>query len=282
MDPELVLMVLALAWCTPLLLATSGVLGRLRREHAGMNQESACWWRIWAPVVPAAAAFTLLLGWALQEPEASDEVLHPVVLLWILPGLVIWARALVRAIRALWVRPVEVPAMTVGLLRPRVVIHPGLAEALSPAALRAVREHEEAHARARDPLRIWLAQLATDLQWPFPAAARRLHAWRDALELARDEDARRRGVDGTDLATALIVAARWSAGLPWGPVAAAVGAGSVLRLRISRLLAPLPVSSSPDTVGWRALAVAGVLLGCAVAGVLWGDVLITDLPGILR
>jgi hypothetical protein len=77
-----------------------------------------------------------------------------------------------------------------------VVVSPALAEVLDPAALRAVHEHESAHARHHDPLRIWLAELAADLQWPSPSARARLQSWPETLELARDDEARERGAQG--------------------------------------------------------------------------------------
>ena len=64
-------------------------------------------------------------------------------------------------------RPRERPtAVTVGLVRPRVRIDERLRDAVPAPSLAAVQAHEEAHARHRDPLRIWLAQTITDLQWP--------------------------------------------------------------------------------------------------------------------
>lgn len=95
-----------------------------------------------------------------------------------------------------------------GVLRPRILISPRLANALQDRELEAVVEHERAHARHRDPLRLWLAQLATDLQWPWPQARVRFRAWIHALELARDEEALARGVDGADLAAAILVSVR--------------------------------------------------------------------------
>ncbi|WP_256445441.1 M48 family metalloprotease [Pyxidicoccus parkwayensis] len=178
-------------------------------------------------------------------------------------------------------RHTQAPAMTVGVLRPRVLIHDDLIESLDAPALRAVRAHEEAHARARDPLRIWLAQFATDMQWPIPGAACRLYAWRNALEVARDDDARRCGIDGVDLVAALVAAARLSSGGPEGMAATAVGNGSFLRERIARLLSPIP-PPPPVNGWWSKLAVLGFLLACGGAGLVWGDAVIPLLPGVLR
>jgi beta-lactamase regulating signal transducer with metallopeptidase domain len=74
-------------------------------------------------------------------------------------------------------------------LRPWVLSSPYLAKTLDDRTIEAALEHERAHARHHDPLRIWLAQLATDLQWPWPQAHKRFQLWILALELARDEEA---------------------------------------------------------------------------------------------
>src|SRR5204862_92527 len=88
----------------------------------------------------------------------------------------------------------------------RVFIAPELSARLDERALHAALEHEMAHARHRDPLRLWLAQIATDLQWPLVAAQQRFTDWRNALELARDAEACER-VEGSDLAAAPAAAA---------------------------------------------------------------------------
>src|SRR5262249_36567356 len=132
------------------------------------------------------------------------------------------------------------PIATVGLVRPRVVVAEDLCDALDPAALTAALAHECVHVRHRDPLRIWLAQIATDLQWPSPSARRRFERWLASLQLARDEEARVGGASGDDLAAAVVAVAR----MPWHPLGAAIagltGAETSLASRVHRLLAPLP------------------------------------------
>src|SRR5262249_41912742 len=159
--------------------------------------------RVCLPVLPTVLGLALLAGWALQEPEQTDEVVSRVAVwlaLLFAPG---WIRACSRAVRSLRSPPKSITAATVGMLRPRVVISTQLEQMVDSHALAAAREHESAHARHADPLRIWLAQVATDLQWPGPAAPARLRAWREALEFARDDEARSRGADGADLAEAI-------------------------------------------------------------------------------
>lgn len=227
--------------CGPALLWGSARPAPLDRIEPPRERERQAWRRLWRPLAPAAVVLAFLAGWALQEPEASEglppPLLAPAALLALTFGLIV-ARAVVRATRALRLPARGVAAMTYGLLRPRVYIAPELGARLDAPALRAALEHEAAHARHRDPLRLWLAQLATDLQWPLRAARGRFADWRDALELARDAEACER-VEGSDLATALIEAARLARAQR---AAAAVGlvtgadAALVFTDRIQRLL----------------------------------------------
>ena len=161
-----------------------------------------------------------------------------------------------RAVRSLSRDGSFVPAATVGVVRPRVMLSP------CPRALGALPQSSK-HARYRDPLRIWLAQVATDLQWPWPAAARRFYAWLEALEWARDDEARRGGIEGEDGARA--------PALPVAP--AATADADALRTRIARLLGPLPAESrlAPRT----SALVAGALLTAVAAGAAFGEAVLS-------
>jgi len=282
-DREIVLLALILSHCG----ATAWLAGLLPirrwpalspREHEGQ-----LWIGIWKPLLACGLLIMLLVGWAIQEPAYSDERIRLGILAVVVPVGLVWLRAAARALRAVIRGHVDAPAATIGLFRPRVVIHPRLSHALDEDALRAAVAHEDAHRRHRDPLRIWLAQLATDLQWPFPAARRRLVAWRHALELARDDEAVENGTSGLDLAAAVLAAAQ----LPLGPHASApaalTGSGAGLLERIDRLLAParLPVSRpTPCRVAPRVLV--AVLLACAlVVGIVHGDPVVQLLPGVI-
>ena len=144
-----------------------------------------------------------------------------------------------------------------------MVLSDELIARLDVDALEAVKAHEAAHVRHRDPLRIWLAQLVTDLQWPWPAAQERFTRWRQVLELARDEEARLSGADGADLAAAILLAARmYNPPMTGAPlIEGRVG----LEERVTRLLAPLHSADIPvRTTGTLALlpvSMIGVLSG---------------------
>jgi beta-lactamase regulating signal transducer with metallopeptidase domain len=160
----------------------------------------------------------------------------------------------------------------VGLLRPTAIVSPQLIAVLDRRALAAVRAHEEAHARHRDPLRIWVAQLVTDLQWPSPAAAVRLRRWLEALELARDEEARRAGIAGVDLATAILAAARVSAGRARRSAIAPLGGeAEALAERIGRLLTPLPQVEPVSESRGQLILLGASVVAALVVGALCGE-----------
>ncbi len=226
-----------------------------RPVDSGRDLERAAARRVLIPLVPALISLAAVLGWALVEPANSERV--PVLAFAIaVPMLVVCIRAAVRAVRALVPCPVNTAA-TVGLFAPRAVVCGDFASQLDDDALNAVLAHERAHVAHRDPLRVWLAQLVTDLQWPMPGARARLQEWRFALELARDEEARAQ-IDGADLAAAILVAVTVE---PSAPVAL-VGVASpsdALRLRVQRLLEPLPPASVRPPGGLPALIVPGLV-----------------------
>jgi hypothetical protein len=122
---------------------------------------------------------------------------------------------------------------------------------------------------------VWVAQILTDLQWPMPGAWARFEAWRAALELARDDEARA-VADGDDLAAAVLCAARH--GNPLAVVGVASSASSALRARVLRLLAPLP-AGLPGRRFPFALAFVGAVVIALLAGSHFGEGLVYGLCG---
>jgi hypothetical protein len=231
-------------------------------RRSAREWEVATWHALWWPSVPVVAVISILIGWAIVEPAISDEHLPFSALVMSAVFLGLWLRVVMRAVRALRSR-IPVVAGTVGLWRARVVFSDDLVARLDPHALDAAEAHETAHVRHRDPLRIWLAQLITDLQWPWPAATRRFRRWRHVLELARDEEARLSGADGADLAEAVLVAAKLQTS--GAPGALLIEDSIGLEERIHRLLAPV----SGESVQPRRRA-AITLFSVSVVGVLCG------------
>jgi hypothetical protein len=248
------------------------------REPSGRQLEVRSWRRIWLTLLPAGIALATMFGWALQEPSVTDELLRPTAALVVLPIGLLWLRCALRACVALR-SPRDLPPLaTVGLLRPRVVVAGELRGTLDPAALAAALAHEHVHVRHRDPLRIWLAQIATDLQWPSPSARRRFEHWLGALELARDEEARLDGTAGEDLAAAVVAVARMPRRPPGAPIAGLTGAETSLASRVHRLLAPVPPRSRRSIL--LLPAVLAVLVASVAIGALYGDYVLRAMPFI--
>ena len=259
--------------------------------------ERRSWRRLWYPVVPALGVAAGLCGWALREPDPVRDPLDPWVLLacWLPFGLV-FARAAARAVWSLLRTPIDCGVSTVGLIQPQVVFSPFLARQLEDGVVRAALAHERAHAIHRDPLRIWLAQLITDLQWPWPWAGRRLEAWLEALELARDDEARAEGADGADLAAAVLGSVRYLERLtqPHPGMrltgtqlahATLIGDAGALRKRVARLLEPLPPQIEGAAPGFgridRAiLLLIPLLLTALVLGMVYGQIVMRPLLGM--
>ena len=276
MDRELVLLVLTLVVSGPALWV--GALIRLTplRARSARQLERHCWNQLWLGLTPALVSCVALVGWALAEPAKAEPV-PPLALAMAAPFLIVLGRSIVRAVRALAVPEVQTTA-TVGLLSPRVVVAQRFAEGLDDAALDAAMKHERAHARHRDPLRLWLGQFAADLMWPLPAAHRRFETWRACLELARDEEARLDGADGADLAAAVVAALQMTSRRQPLAVATLTGEEAALRQRIRRLLRPMPAKRElrrrPAWLVPAVLAFAGIVLGAS-----YGEVLVRGLLG---
>ena len=276
MDRELVFLVFGALTLGPLLL-----LAGMRRAVPA-QASNACalerdrWRRVWAPLLPSAIVFGALVGWAVFEPENAEALPLSLIVMGVPIG-VMWVRVAVRALWGLRRASAVSTAATVGLIRPRIVIAPAFWRAIDEAARDAVTAHESAHARHRDPLRVWAAQLAADLQWPGRGANTRLAQWRHALELARDEEARRQGVDGADLAAAVIVALRLGS-VTFSEGVSIVGSHEGVRDRIHRLLAPLPATEDESTQprSFR-VAMIGGLLGAAMFGASFGEAIVRAL-----
>ncbi len=251
---------------------------------AGVAERHA-WLHLWLPVAPTWIIAAWLGGWALREPDPVHDRLDPWLLLAsCLPFALVASRALFRAGWALLREPAGQPICTAGLLRPRIVFSPFLVPSLEDRQVRAAWEHEQAHVRHRDPLRIWLGQLAADLQWPWPGARDRFDHWLEMLEQARDDEARQHGVSGADLAAAVVVTLKYASQDRHGTatsrprllVDAALGGNpQALERRIVRLLANRSANVAPAPPethrAWLPLMLACTLLTAVLLGALYGE-----------
>lgn len=242
------------------------------RTTSARDLEQITWRRIWIPVGPALVMVAALCGWALSERDPVPEKVSLWLIALSLPCAALVVRAGLRAGAALLCAQEDFTTATVGLLRPWIMFSPHLAKRLSEPQLEAALEHERAHARHRDPLRIWLAQLVTDLQWPWPAARRRMQDWLAALEPARDEEARAAGIEGADLAEVILACARVARANPHLQ-AALSGEAASLKQRVERLLLPLPAwSAKPRTRELApSLALVGLLIAALTLGAVFGE-----------
>jgi hypothetical protein len=279
-ERELTIAMLTLAACGPAVLVAGSLIPAAAAPDSARDLEAHSARRVWWPAFAALVPLGVVLGWGLQEPDVTGEALGPVVRTIAVVFGAVWVRALLRAAQSLFLaRRSPRAARTVGLMRPRVIIPPELANRLDDAELAAAFAHEQAHARHRDPLRVWIAQLITDLQWPFLPAKRRLDEWRHALELARDDEARERGIPGEDLASAILEAARFAvegrfadAGLSDGPR---------LAERVARLLSPRRAAAArPSRSSSVVLVLAAAVVLAVATGATFGEAAFRLLPGV--
>lgn len=282
MEREALLLLLAAALTWLAIVAGAFFVGG--RVHRNRGQEPAAWWRLVLPACAGAIVLAFLVGWALREPDPSDERATQVFYGLAVAGALIAGRAVWRAVASVRTAPdPRMPAATVGLVRPRVVVSSAFRGQAADDLLAAALAHEAAHARARDPLRIVVARLCADLQWPLPGARRRLHAWLEALEVRRDEEAVAAGACPIALAEAILVAARLAPVEASGAVAPVAGQEPMLAHRVRRLLdrsAMAPATRAGAVwprMTWLALLAAGAWLGA-----VHGESVLAMLPGVIR
>ncbi|MBA3852966.1 MAG: hypothetical protein C0503_01045 [Gemmatimonas sp.] len=157
----------------------------------------------------------------------------------------------VRAVRAL-----PVPALTSGLVSPRVLVSATLAERLTEDELTAVLAHEAVHLRRRDPLRLFaLRGLASLLFW-LPVLRRLAADLEDEVEITADDHVAER------LALPLASAILKLGGEQTIPVAGTVGfqRTDLLPRRIRRLAGEDAPATSHTSTRSIAAAAAALLL----------------------
>ena len=113
-------------------------------------------------------------------------------------------------------------------------------------------------------------------------AKKRFGLWILALELARDEEARASGIDGSDLATAILASARLGRQAILSANAALIGDPSTLKERVSRLLEPLPLyQPQTHTVTWTPVVLIPILLSAIGLGSVFGQHIVRRLLGLI-
>ena len=170
------------------------------------------------------------------------------------------SRAVVRALEPFERRPVggatvhlfrhsSVLAFCAGLLKPRIYVSSATIEALDAAELEAVVAHEQHHADKRDPLRVFVAGVASDGLFFAPALRRLADRYSALAELAADRAAVRvHRDDPGPLASALLA---FESADP-----AVVG---IAPERVDHLLGDAPRWNLPVALGaWALMMIAGV------------------------
>jgi Zn-dependent protease with chaperone function len=152
-------------------------------------------------------------------------------------------------------------SVTAGLFRPLVLVSTGLRERLRPDVLAVVLEHERAHARRRDPLRLVTAALLSAGHLP---GTRHLLLADLALacEQAADEEAATAVGDRVRVAEAIVTVERVMGSSQSGLVAAMGMDGASTISRVEELLRE-PSTCAPTLLRgllWGVAAVAAVLL----------------------
>jgi Zn-dependent protease with chaperone function len=260
------------------LLAFGPVLSHLAPEHAraqisGYDHVGAvCLHVVHALLAPVHGLFHVLLGMGLCY-ATWDRVrawTRQRALLRALPGAspapddTFGRAALVSGIdprRLVVVDGLPTPALTVGLLAPRILVARAIAHQLTAPELVAVLAHEAAHLRRRDPLRVFLLRfLARTLFW-LPVLERLSDAFLAETEVLADDHAARAttasetGRDGSlVLASALVSLAAAYGPHPVAEPAIgihAVGAPGLFARRVRRLAGeavPVRVGIAPSSV----------------------------------
>jgi BlaR1 peptidase M56 len=273
MERESLLTVLMILLGGVVLQVIGAWLSTRSRITPGFERERAAWLRLWWPLTPALVVGAWLCGWALSQPDPVPDRVGPLIFIVCAPFVLIVMRAILRAGWSLLSGPEQLGIATIGLLRPYIVCAPELARLLDDRAIQAALAHERAHVRHRDPLRIWIAQFVTDLQWPWTSAQKRFERWLAALEHARDDEARAEGIEGADLAAALVASVRFHRNTAAGACARLTGDRSALEERVARLLQPLtrePKVGTPTTLQVALLLTLALMVAVAL-GVVYGE-----------
>jgi hypothetical protein len=163
-----------------------------------------------------------------------------------------------RPARVLLFEDPQPQAFCADLLRPRVYVSTGAVEALGREELGAVLAHEEQHARARDPLRVFCLRVLAEALFFLPALRRLADRYASLSELAADAAAvRATGGDRRPLASALLL-------FGGAPNPAVV---SIAPERVDHLLGQNPRWELPAALlAWAAITV-GALVALALRAI---------------
>lgn len=168
-------------------------------------------------------------------------------------------------------------AVTVGWLRPRVVVSTALVERLTPAQLDVVVSHERAHAERRDALAVTAARVLSLAHLPF-VRRRILQDLTLACEQACDEVAARACGDRVLVAETIVAAERAAGAVPPFASPGLAFGGAEVGDRVESLLAGPAEGATPRHLGWLLLALGAALASAAPHVHHWTETLLDHLP----
>ncbi|NEW07521.1 M56 family metallopeptidase [Paenibacillus sp. SYP-B3998] len=128
-------------------------------------------------------------------------------------------------------------ALTLGVIRPRVVVSTGLLQMLDHRELEAVMEHEKFHVKHRDPLAIFLLSMLSVAMWYFPLFRWVLDKYKIIIEIMADQFALSKRCTTAELGSALLKMLKFGKA-PHPSVSYASFAETSINLRIIHILEP--------------------------------------------
>lgn len=154
-------------------------------------------------------------------------------------------------------------AMTVGFVRPRIVLSTGLLRMLEPAELAAVVAHERHHLRRRDPLALFALSTIRAALWYVPLIGWAADKYRTTVEVLADRHAIAASGSAKDLGSALLKLLKQSGTFEM-PAASASFADASVNVRIRLLLDPqyqlsLRPPAVPTVLSFAALLLMAML-----------------------
>jgi len=236
-------------------------------------------------LLPAAGSLIVVLTlfvpghWQL-EPDAPGEGFGLVVYALAMVGLAILGLSigrgarLVRAGHVLMRRDPPVAGVSLaGIVRPRILVGPGVMDCLTPAELDVAIAHERAHRQACDNLKRFAMACAPDVFGVSGTARRLEERWHAVAEAAADA----RAVNGDerralDLASAVVKVAKIDLELPVRrPAWSLLHDPPLLETRIRRLVGTRPPVGVPPRIGATAVTAGFGAIGLLMAGAVLAD-----------
>jgi hypothetical protein len=144
-----------------------------------------------------------------------------------------------------------------GVVRPRLFVSRRVLTACEAAELEAIIEHEAGHLGAADNVKRLLLRACPDSFRRRPEDLALERVWSAASEDAADDAAGRRGVDGVDLASALVSVARLGPAPRLEAIASGFHESDDVERRVRRALSGAPGELTPP---WLRLRLAGLAL----------------------